>query len=154
STTPSPWCADHSGQLQAEIDCWPVVRLAPHADGWATVETYTVVHGPDGVGTGVVVGRLDVDGRRFVATADPRAPAGWDMFTAGEPFGAGVFARSPAHGTRLATSVPTMDSLLPIRPPRLREAYDHVLVRRHGHVLEIPINRPEKRNALHPPANA
>jgi len=36
-----------------------------HADGWATVETYTLKHGPHGR-TGIVVGRLEADGRRFL----------------------------------------------------------------------------------------
>ncbi|WP_051683617.1 enoyl-CoA hydratase-related protein [Blastococcus sp. URHD0036] len=35
----------------------------------------------------------------------------------------------------------------------LRESYDHLLVRREGHVLEVTINRPDVRNCLHPPAN-
>jgi acetyl-CoA C-acetyltransferase len=34
-----------------------------------------------------------------------------------------------------------------------RDDYEHVLVRRDGHVLEVTINRPEARNSLHPMAN-
>jgi acetyl-CoA C-acetyltransferase len=32
--------------------------------------------------------------------------------------------------------------------------YEHVPVRRIGHLLEVTINRPNALNALHPPANA
>jgi acetyl-CoA C-acetyltransferase len=35
----------------------------------------------------------------------------------------------------------------------LRESYEHVSVRRDGHILEITINRPAVCNSLHPPAN-
>jgi acetyl-CoA C-acetyltransferase len=35
----------------------------------------------------------------------------------------------------------------------LRDDYEFILVERRGHVLEITMNRPEVRNALHPPAH-
>ena len=38
-------------------------------------------------------------------------------------------------------------------PLVLRDSYEHVLVRRDGHLLEVTINRPEARNSLHPMAN-
>jgi acetyl-CoA C-acetyltransferase len=67
STTPTGWRADRSAQLQAEIDGWAAPEQALQADGWATVETYTVKHGKNGSRTGVVIGRLEADGRRFIA---------------------------------------------------------------------------------------
>lgn len=36
----------------------------------------------------------------------------------------------------------------------LRERYEHVIVHRDGHLLEVTINRPDRRNCLHPEANA
>jgi acetyl-CoA C-acetyltransferase len=63
---------------------------AEEADGPATIETYTVRHARDGRRKGVVVGRLDADGRRFLAKglgdylADPGT----------EPLGARVLVRS------------------------------------------------------------
>ena len=33
-------------------------------------------------------------------------------------------------------------------------AYEHCTVEKDGHVLTITINRPDRMNALHPPANA
>jgi hypothetical protein len=70
STTPAAWTPDRSAELQAEIDGWPAPEQARYADGPATIETYTVTHRRDGSRTGVVVGRLDRDGRRFVAKGD------------------------------------------------------------------------------------
>jgi acetyl-CoA C-acetyltransferase len=46
-----------------------------------------------------------------------------------------------------------MDEMGPTEPLVLREAYEHVLVHRDGHLLEITINRPQARNSLHPMAN-
>src|SRR5258708_1101558 len=46
-----------------------------------------------------------------------------------------------------------MDELFRPAPSALRDRYEHVLVRRDGHLLEVTINRPESRNSLHPMAN-
>jgi acetyl-CoA C-acetyltransferase len=46
-----------------------------------------------------------------------------------------------------------MGELFPAELPVLRERYEHVLVRRDGHLLEVTINRPAVRNSLHPMAN-
>lgn len=152
STTPTGWRPDRSAALQAGLDAAPAVPQAREADGWGTVETYTVTHGRGGRRTGIVVGRLDADGRRFLAKAE-----GDDMLAvltgAPEPIGTRVFVRSFGVGNRVAVSAERMDELHPLRAAVLREGYEHVLVRRDGHLLEITINRPEARNSLHPMAN-
>ncbi len=151
STTPVPWRPDRSTALQAEIDSWPAVPQALEADGWGTVETYTVKHGRGGARTGVVIGRLEGDGRRFLALAE--GDDALDLLSTGEPIGARIYARSFGVGNRVTVSEQRMDELHPPRAAALRETYDHVLVRRDGHLLEITINRPEARNSLHPMAN-
>ena len=153
STTPAAWRPDASGELQAEIDGWAAPAQARHADGWATIETYTVKHGRDGARTGIVIGRLDGDGRRFVARGDDRDTGVVDLLAAGEPIGERVYVRSFGFGNRVTTSGAQMDELFPPEPAVLRDRYEHVLVRRDGHLLEVTINRPEARNSLHPMAN-
>ncbi|MBB2910739.1 acetyl-CoA C-acetyltransferase [Streptosporangium becharense] len=153
STTPAEWRPDGSAALQAEIDAWPAVEQAVHADGWATIETYTVKHRRDGGRTGIVIGRLEADGRRFLATAADGDEEMLDLLGDGEPVGRRVYARSFGFGNRVSGSDTRMDELFPPRPAVLRDDYEHVLVRRDGHILEITINRPESRNSLHPPAN-
>ena len=61
--------------------------------------------------------------------------------------------RSSAQGNRVTLTEERMDELLPPQPVGFRDAYEHVLVRREGHVLEVTINRPQARNALTPEAN-
>ena len=76
STAPAPWTPDRSAELQAVVDGWPAPEQAQHADGWATIESYTVTQGRDGSRAGVVIGRLKAGGQRFVASGDKRdAPA-------------------------------------------------------------------------------
>ena len=150
--TPAPWRPDRSAELQAEINGWAAPEQARYADGPATIETYTVTHRRDGARTGIVVGRLDRGQERFVARGDD--PDLLDLLTAAkEPIGQAVYVRSFGFGNRVTTTRARMDELFPPEPLVLREAYEHVLVRRDGHLLEVIINRPESRNSLHPMAN-
>jgi acetyl-CoA C-acetyltransferase len=114
STAPAPWQPDNSKKLQAEIDGWAAPEQAPHADGWATVETYTVTHARDGKRTGIVIGRLDAGGRRFVARGDDEELLG--LLTAEEPVGARVYARSAPTGNKVTTSEERMNRLFPAAP--------------------------------------
>ena len=111
STRPAPWTADHSADLQAEIDGWAAPEEAQQADGPATIEAWTVKHHRDGRRTGIVIGRLDSDGRRFVARGDDRDDGLADLLsTAAEPVGERVYVRSCGVGNRVDTSRARMGS--------------------------------------------
>jgi acetyl-CoA C-acetyltransferase len=153
SSRPAGWRPDGSAALQAGIDSWAAPAAARYADGWAVIETCTVKHSRDGSRTGIVVGRLEADGRRFVARTDDRDSQAIDLLAAGEPIGERVYVRSFGSGNRVTTSEEQMNQLFPAQPPVLRDHYEYVLVRRDGHLLEVTINRPEVRNSLHPAAN-
>ena len=101
STRPAGWTPDRSAELQAEIDGWAAPAEARAADGPATVETWTVKHRRDGTRTAIVIGRLDADGRRFVARGDDGDRSLLDLLgAAAEPVGAPVHVRSTADGNR------------------------------------------------------
>jgi acetyl-CoA C-acetyltransferase len=153
STTPVAWRADDSAALQAEVNSRAAPAQTDKANGWATIETYTVKHDRKGNRTGIVVGRLEADGRRFLATTTKGDEEILDLLSAGEPIGQRVFAKATARGNRVTTTGIRMAQLYPRRVPGFRDDYENVLVRRDGHVLEVTINRPEQRNALTPPAN-
>ncbi|MDI1240003.1 MAG: acetyl-CoA acetyltransferase [Polaromonas sp.] len=63
--------------IQAEIDRAQALVLAASPIGPATVETYSVLHGKQGPETGLIFGRLDATGERFVANtpSDPKTMA-------------------------------------------------------------------------------
>ncbi len=87
STEPADWVPDRSGQLCAEVATRPVASVSEHADGPATIETYTVRYDWP-VRTGIIVGRLDADGSRFMAlTEDPDLVG---LLSDGEPLGARI----------------------------------------------------------------
>jgi acetyl-CoA C-acetyltransferase len=113
STTPTAWTPDRSADLQAEINGWAAPAEARRADGPATVESYTVTYRRDGARTGIIIGRLDADGRRFVARGDDRDPEVIDLLTSAEPIGAQVYVRSFDFGNRVTTTRTRMDQLFP-----------------------------------------
>jgi acetyl-CoA C-acetyltransferase len=102
STDPGEWAPDRSGELQEQIAAWPTTPVSDRADGLGTIETYTV-RNDNGRCTGVIVGRLESDGSRFLANpaddgdllallTDARPQAG--------PIGARISLRSFEHGNR------------------------------------------------------
>lgn len=111
SATPAPWQDDESHRLQAVIDAWPAPATAEHANGWARIETWTVSYGRDGAGTGIVVGRLEDDDRRFLAQVVPGDEELLKLLTTGDPAGTRVLARSFGIGNRVASDPDRMDTV-------------------------------------------
>jgi len=155
STRPTPraWVQDASARLQQELDTAPSPGIAVSPEGWATVETYTLIHTKHAPPTSVVVARLESGGQRFLANIDPRDTAALKLLQDGEPFGQRLYAHATARGNRILSSPDLLGHLYPTSPPVLREDYQFIKIHRNGHVLELTINRPDVRNALHLPCN-
>ena len=99
STTPVEWKPDRSAQLRAQIAEAPKVAVTEQADGPGTVETYTVRR-DNGRLTGIIVGRLDADDSRFMATTEDDDLIA--LLTEGDPLGKSVRVRSFDYGNRCA----------------------------------------------------
>ena len=63
---PRPFAPRDPAVYQAEIDAEPGPRVSEHAEGRASVETYTVMHDRTGPSFGIMFGRLG-DASRFIA---------------------------------------------------------------------------------------
>jgi acetyl-CoA C-acetyltransferase len=100
STEPADWATDRSKALQADIATLPKVAVTRNADGPATIETYSVRYDwPER--TGIIIGRLDADGSRFMAvTTDEDLVA---LMSDGDPMGARIEVKSTDDGTNRAT---------------------------------------------------
>ncbi|TGD87385.1 acetyl-CoA acetyltransferase [Mycolicibacterium sp. CH28] len=99
STTAVDWKPDNSAALRAEVAARPKVPVTVKADGPGTVETYTVRYDWP-VHTGIIIGRLDDDGSRFLAlTEDADLVA---LLGEGEALGARVAVRSTEKDNRAA----------------------------------------------------
>ena len=97
SAEPAPWRQSRSAELNAQVAALPTVPVTKRADGTGTIETYSVRHDWP-VRTGIIVGRLDADGSRFMATSeDPDLVA---VLAEADPLGAAVTVTSTENGNR------------------------------------------------------
>jgi acetyl-CoA C-acetyltransferase len=100
STAPTDWVADRSKALQEQIAALPKVNVTRNANGPGTIETYSVRYDWP-VTTGVIIGRLDADGSRFMAlTEDDDLMA---LMCDRDPLGARIVVKSTENGTNVAT---------------------------------------------------
>ena len=100
STVPAEWAPDRSKALQADTAALPKVPVTRHADGPGRIETYSVRYDWP-VTTGVIIGRLDADGSRFMAlTEDEDLVA---LMTGGDPLGAAIAVKATEGGVNRAT---------------------------------------------------
>jgi acetyl-CoA C-acetyltransferase len=97
STEPADWTPDGSAALRDEVAASPTVPVTEHAEGSATIETYTVRYDWP-VRTGIIVGRLDSDGSRFLALTEDDDLVG--LLTGGDPLGARLTVQSTEKGNR------------------------------------------------------
>ena len=153
STTPRPWKTCDSGPLQREVDALPAPALAAHAEGWARIETYTVLHSKQGPTDVIAVGRLEGTGERFAAVATEADAATLAYFAANDGLDQRIWVRHYQGQNRFALNAAELDKVVPPRSDVLRPAYEFVQVERRGPVLEITINRPDTNNALTPEGN-
>ncbi|MGF6832484.1 acetyl-CoA C-acetyltransferase [Paenarthrobacter sp. TE4293] len=153
STTPKQWQQDLSHHVQELVDAPAAVPQVSRANGWATIETYTVKHDREGRKVGIVIGRLENTGERFVAMGLENDQEILTLLNSDEPIGQRVWAVSTGPGNRVTTTAERAQALLPAKPLAIRGDYEYITAEREGHLLTVTINRPEARNSLFPPAH-
>jgi acetyl-CoA C-acetyltransferase len=87
STEPGEWAPDQSAALQADIGALPTVPVTRHVNGRGTIETYSVRYDWP-VRTGIIIGRLDADGSRFMAISEDDDLVA--LMSDGDPLGASI----------------------------------------------------------------
>jgi acetyl-CoA C-acetyltransferase len=97
STLPAEWRTDRSAELKKEIEALPKVDVTTTPDGAATIETYSVRYDWP-IRTGIIVGRLDADNSRFMATTDDADLV--SLMSDGDPLGAQINVWSTDNGNR------------------------------------------------------
>lgn len=101
-TSPAGWRPDRSRELQTELDAVPAPGQVVEASGRATIETWTVLHHRDGQRTGIVVGRLDAGGARFLAKGRPGDDELLGLLAEDQPVGRAVQVTATAEGNRVS----------------------------------------------------
>ena len=86
STVPTegPWRREDPSAYQGELDAMPKPDLVERAEGAAKIETYTVMHRPDGPEHGLIIGRLTETGQRFLANTPQNNKTLMDLEENGE----------------------------------------------------------------------
>ncbi|AFM18975.1 hypothetical protein Mycch_4261 [Mycolicibacterium chubuense NBB4] len=97
STEPAQWRTSRSAELTARVAELPTVRVTKTPEGAGSVETYSVRYDWP-VRTGIIVGRLDADGSRFMATTDDADLVG--LMSDGDPLGAKISVTPTENGNR------------------------------------------------------
>ncbi|KAA0107968.1 acetyl-CoA acetyltransferase [Mycolicibacterium sp. P1-5] len=99
STTPIDWAPDRSKDLQTAIAALPKVAVTRNANGAGVIETYSVRYDwPER--TGIIIGRLDADGSRFMAITTDEALVA--LMSDGDPLGAAITVTAGEDGKNRA----------------------------------------------------
>ncbi len=99
STDPVEWRTDRSAELKEQIAKLPKIEVTKEPDGAATIETYSVRYDWP-IRTGIIVGRLDSDDSRFMATTDDEDLVA--LMSDGDPLGENITVWATEHGNRAA----------------------------------------------------
>ncbi|MGB2921881.1 MAG: acetyl-CoA acetyltransferase [Mycobacterium sp.] len=97
STEPVPWRTSRSAELTAQVAELPKVPVVKTPEGAARIETYSVRYDWP-VRTGIIVGRLDADGSRLMATTEDADLV--SLMTDGDPLGAEIAVTTTENGNR------------------------------------------------------
>ncbi|MEN9627607.1 MAG: hypothetical protein RJA10_834 [Pseudomonadota bacterium] len=143
STTPRVYAAADDRALQRQLDAAAAPPFTRAPDGWAAVETYTVLHDRQGPKQLLLVGRLAISGERFIAVDGDAATL--QAFAAGDGLPLRVWVQCTQGLNRASLQRP-----VPASPPA---GHRHLQVARHGRVLEVTLNRPDHDHALTPEAH-
>lgn len=154
STAPcSNWQPCSSAAYQQQVDAQEKPEIDYSPEGEAVLETYTVnYHKGKPLGC-AIIGRLKHNHKRFYAINAFLDGETLQTVEKGEALGATIYVETDPKGNRFAFSPEHLHQFSPAVVDTFQANYEHCLVERQGHILTVTMNRPEARNALHPPAN-
>jgi acetyl-CoA C-acetyltransferase len=97
STDPVEWRTSRSAELTKQVATLPTVPVTKTPNGAGAIETYSVRYDWP-VRTGIIVGRLDADGSRFMATTEDAELV--SLMSDGDPLGAKIAVTTSENGNR------------------------------------------------------
>jgi acetyl-CoA C-acetyltransferase len=153
STSPTAWRKCSSEAAQERIDRLPATPFTETPEGWAVVESYTVLHGKTGPRSAIAVARMEGTGERCVANSFDDDAEQLAALTEHDGLGQRIYIGWESGINRFARDRASLEAKLPAPSSWLARDYKHVRLSIDGHLLEITIDRPAVRNALTPEAN-
>jgi len=147
------WQGCDSQAWQALVDNSPLMAAESQPQGEAILEAYTINYFKGQALNSVVIGRLKDSGKRFYAANPFFDSATLEQTLKGDKLGRTIYVEADPKGNRYAYSEQQLAEFSPQPVNEFQHSYEFNKVERDGHVLKVSMNRPETRNALHPPAN-
>ena len=147
------WTPSDSTPFQAKADEKPSVKMNRQPKGEAILETYTIHYFKGFPVKAIIVGRLKDSGERFYAGTQMADTETVQALAKKDLIGSTIFVEADPRGNRFAFKQEDLAKYRPKIINTFKEKYKFCTLERDGWVLKVRINRPEVRNALHPPAN-
>jgi len=147
------WKPRSSESLQQTVDTQKHMKICRRPNGEAILESYTIHYFKGFPVKAIIIGRLKNKDERFYATTPMPDTDTVKYLVANDPLGADIFVEYDPRGNRFAFAKEDLAKYRPKFVDTFKEKYKFCQVEREGWILKVTINRPEVRNALHPPAN-
>lgn len=147
------WQPCDSSALQARVDADPRPDIDYAPQGEAVIEAYTINYFKGTPLNSVIIGRLKDSQKRFYASNPFLDGDTMAETLAGECLGKTIYVEADPKGNRYAYSQQQLKKFSPEVVDTFQDSYEFCKVEREGHLLKVTIDRPDARNALHPPAN-
>ncbi len=151
--TEGDWTPSDSTSFQAKVNEKPTIKMNRQPEGEAVLETYTIHYFKGFPVKAIIVGRLKATNERFYAGTQMAETETVQALNKNDLIGSTIFVEADPRGNRFAFEKEDLAKYRPKIIDTFRENYKFCTVERDGWVLKVTINRPEVRNALHPPAN-
>ena len=153
SPTVGAWNPQDSTPFQAEADATPKMDIASNPTGEAVLETYTAHYFKGYPVKVIIIGRMKGTNKRFYATTPMSDTETVQELVKGDSLGRTIYVEADPQGNRFAFEPAGLAKYRPKVIDTFKEKYKYCTIEKDGWVLKVTINRPEVRNALHPPAN-
>ncbi len=147
------WQSQDSSAFQTKVEALPKVEVNRRPNGEAILETYTVHYFKGFPLKAIIIGRMKDSDKRFLATTVMADTDTVQAIANKDLIGSTIFVEYDPKGNRFAFEKEGLAKFRPKTIDTFKENYKFCEVERDGWVLKVTINRPEVRNALHPPAN-
>lgn len=150
---PEGWISYSDKALQKELFSRPAPRIEDWPEGEAQIVSYAVEMKKGVPQRGYIIGKTAEAGDVFIAATDPKDQKTPQQMVDSDPFGQTVYVTCEGAGSRFTFSKEKTLALVPPRGKTFKDNYEFCSINIDNHMLEVTINRPEFKNALHPYAN-
>ncbi len=147
------WKSSDSTPFQAKVDKKPVIKINRNPNGEAILETYTIHYYKGFPVKAIIIGRLKETNERFYAATLMADKKTVQILAKQDCLESTIFVEADPQGNRFAFKKEDLAAFRPRVIDTFQEEYKFCTVERNGWILKVTINRPDVRNALHPPAN-